>query len=124
MTYYLADVSVVEMRQDFLVRGAAKGMAARFEIGAQLSIVVNFAVEDDRDAVVFVEGRLLAGKQVDYRQPPHAERDSIVDEIAFRIRPAMNHAVTHRTQQFLFAIRRRRACVQVSPSSDSAHNKS
>src|SRR5436309_14403618 len=59
MLDHFAAVFFVEMRQDLGIRSAAKSMTARFEIGAQLAVVVNFTVEDDRDAVVLVEGRLL-----------------------------------------------------------------
>ena len=50
---------------------------------------------NDRDAVVFIEGRLLAGKQIDNGQPPHAERNAVIEQVAFRIRPPMRHAIAH-----------------------------
>jgi len=52
--------------QDHLgVAAGAKLMAQGLELGHQLLIVVNFAVEDGDDALVFVEQGLLAGGEVD-----------------------------------------------------------
>jgi len=49
------------MRQDFSGRGAAKRVAALFQIVAQLAIVIDFAVEDYGNAFVFVVDRLFTG---------------------------------------------------------------
>ena len=97
-------------------------MAARFEIGTQLAIVVDFAVENHGDAVIFVESWLLASEQIDDRQPPHAQRDAVVEQIAFGVRTAMMHAIAHRAQQFFAAIRRRRARIEIGPTGYAAHN--
>ena len=60
MLDHFGAVFFVKMRQSFSVRGAAKGVPARLRVGAQLTVIVDFAVEDNRDAAVFVEGRLMA----------------------------------------------------------------
>src|SRR5215813_14580482 len=52
-------ILLVKMRENFGVRSAAKGVPALFQIGAQFAIVVDLSVEDDGDAVIFVESRLL-----------------------------------------------------------------
>src|ERR1700732_1405147 len=71
MLNHLTAVFFVKMRQDFGVRGTAKRVAARFQIGAQLAVVVEFAVEDHGYTLIFVESRLLAGEQINDRQPAH-----------------------------------------------------
>jgi hypothetical protein len=38
---------------------------------------------------------LFAGKQIDDCQTAHAERDAIIEQVAFRIRPAVRHPVAH-----------------------------
>ena len=43
---------------------------------AQLAIVVDFAVENYCDAFVFIECRLIAGDEIDDREPSHAERNA------------------------------------------------
>ena len=46
---------------------------------AALAVVVDLAVEDDRDSTVFVEDRLMSANQVDDRKAPHAQRNRSVD---------------------------------------------
>ncbi len=53
----------------FGVAARAEGVPERRQLGDQLLIVVDLAVEDDDDAAVLVVQRLLAGRQVDDRQP-------------------------------------------------------
>ena len=96
-------------------------MTPGFEIGAQLAIVINLAVEDHGDTMTFVECWLLAGNQIDNCQAPHPERDSIIHQIPFGIRAAMNHAITHGAQEILDAFRWRRARIEVGPTGYSAH---
>jgi len=48
---HIPAVLFVKMRQDFSVRGAAKRVAALFQIVAQLAIVIDFAVEDYGNAL-------------------------------------------------------------------------
>src|SRR5215217_2268403 len=73
----LADHSVavlfVQVRQDFGVGSAAKCMSTFFEFRAQLAIVVDLAVENYRDAPVFVENRLFTRDEIDDREPSHAK---------------------------------------------------
>ena len=52
-------------------------MALGLELGAQLAVVVDLAVEEDGDATVLVENRLMAAGQIDDRKAPHAERHAI-----------------------------------------------
>src|SRR5215831_4475338 len=69
---HFAAVFLVQVRQDFGVRFTAEGVTARLQTGTQLAIVVDFAVENDGNGLIFVEGRLLAGQQIDNRQPTHS----------------------------------------------------
>src|SRR5438270_9711604 len=96
-------------------------MATRFQVGPQLAIVIYLAIENHRDAVIFVESWLLAGQQIDDCQAAHAERDAVVKQIAFRVRTPMMHAITHRAQQLFAAIRRRRAWIEIRPTGYAAH---
>jgi hypothetical protein len=52
-------------------------------------VVVDLAVEDDDHRAVFVEQRLLAGGDVDDRQPPVAEADAGLDVQAALVRAAV-----------------------------------
>ena len=84
------------------------GVAARGEpvpralkAGAQLPVVVDLTVEDDRDRPVLVENWLVAGRQVDHTQTLDPKADAGVDVKPTRIRPAMlecrAHALEHGT---------------------------
>src|SRR5438552_3089478 len=96
-------------------------MAACFQVSAQLAIVIDLAVKNHGDAVVFIESWLLAGEQIDYCEATHAERDAVVEKIAFGIGSAMLHAIAHRTQEFFATIRRRRAWIEIGPAGYAAH---
>ena len=61
------------------VAAGAEDVAQRLQLGHQLLEVVDLAVEDDADAAVLVEQRLLAGGDVDDRQPAMAEADARLD---------------------------------------------
>ena len=96
-------------------------MTTFFEVSADFAIVVNLPVEDDCDGSLLVEDRLFAGEQIDDRQPAHAQRDAVIEQIAFRIRPAMVHAIAHQAQEFFTSIRRRGARIKIGPTGYAAH---
>ena len=62
---------------------------------AQLNMIVNFAIENDRDGPILVEHRLLPGRNIDDCQATHAERDVGPLPIADVIRSAMAQALGH-----------------------------
>ena len=67
-------------------------------------MIVDFAVEDDDEAAVVREHRLVAGgRQVDDRQPPVAERDPRlgIAPQALVVGPAMRQAAGHGADQRL-----------------------
>ena len=96
-------------------------MPTRFQIRAQLAIVVDLAVEDHGNTFVFVINRLLASDEIDDRQAPHAQGHAVAYHIAFRVRPAMNHAVAHRVQKLIRAVRWRRSRIKIGPTGYAAH---
>ncbi len=49
------------MDDDFGIAAGVKDMAKGLEFGDECLIVVDFAVEDDADALIFVVERLLPG---------------------------------------------------------------
>ena len=65
--------SLPRVNDHFGIAAGAEHMAQRLQFGNQFLVVVDLAVVDDRDAAVFVVQRLLAGRQIDDRQPPVAE---------------------------------------------------
>src|SRR5262249_3024717 len=70
------------------------------ELGSQLELVVDLAVEHDAHVTSLVPHRLLAASDVDDRQPAMAKKHMLVlvDEFALAIRPAMNERRHHAGQ--------------------------
>ena len=83
------------MDDHFGVGVGAKDVAALLELGAQLLEVVDFAVEDDPDRLVGIGHRLMAAGEIDDRQPPEAEADRTLHEVALVIRAAMGDRISH-----------------------------
>src|SRR4051812_10757925 len=70
-------------------------MTPRGQFCAKLGVVINFAIEDDPDRAVLVMDWLLAGRQIDDREPPHAECDARHDATSFVIRTAVADRRAH-----------------------------
>src|SRR5207302_8096543 len=105
---------LVEVRDHLDVALAAERVPARTELGAQLSVVVELAVADADDVAGFVLDRLLAGVEVDDRQPAHREREPDEGAAPLGVGPAM--------AQQLDRIERRRRPVGREQSEDPAHS--
>ena len=54
-------------------------MTARFELGAQLQVVVDLPVEHDPHGFLGVGHRLVAAGEVDDREPPESEPEIAVE---------------------------------------------
>jgi len=109
------------MRKYFSVGSTAKLVSAFFQIDAQLTIIVDLAVQYYGDALVLIEDWLFTSDEVDDREAPHSERCSVGDEKSFRVRAAMNHALAHRVQEFSIARARWLVCISCCPAGYSAH---
>ena len=75
-------------------------MPALFELTPQLEVIVDFTVEHDPHSPVLVVNRLLAGRQVDNAQPPHAYADATGYVNAFVVRPAVRECLAHPSYVF------------------------
>ena len=75
-------------------------MTAKRQALAQVAIVIQFAIEDDRDVFGFVPGGLVTAGQIDDAQPAHPQsksrRPRLTNKKAFFIRAAMAHRRGHR----------------------------
>src|SRR6185436_20319839 len=108
----------VSVEQTLGVRVRAETPAARFEAAAQLAVVVNLAVERDREAAVVGGDRLMAVLDVDDAETAHAERDGAVDELSAVVGTAMPHRLAHAAQEPRIEAAGRLA---IEPSDDAAH---
>ena len=76
----------------------AKRVARALQALAQLAVVVDLAVEDDRDRAVLVEDRLVAGGEVDHAQALDPEPHPGVDVDSARVRAAVLERGAHALQ--------------------------
>ena len=77
----------------------AETVAALQQTLAQLQVIVNFAVKDHPEAVVFVGDGLAAGDQINDGQAPDGQGNLPVLIIARIVRPPMGESGAHPGQQ-------------------------
>src|SRR5207237_4412392 len=73
----------------------AIGVSTGNELLTQGEMVINFAIEDDRQGTAFVRDRLMSGGEVDDAQPSHADGYRAVAMEAVIVRPTMGHNPAH-----------------------------
>src|SRR5258708_5994540 len=71
-------VFLIKMRDDLGVGLRNELVPAFFEGLAALAIIVKLAVHHHDDRFVLTVNRLIARMQIDDREPPHSERNSVV----------------------------------------------
>src|SRR5262245_11747595 len=80
----------------FGIGAGAKAMAEAFELLAQLAVVVDLAVQDDPALAVLVRQGLMAGLEIDDREPAEPESEGAVQVDAVVVGAAMADARRHR----------------------------
>ena len=89
------------VNQNLGVRLRGKAVTTERQPLAQVAIVVQLTVEDDRYILGFVPGGLVAAGQVDDAQPAHPQRESgrarVAGKKAFCVGTSMTHRRGHRT---------------------------
>ncbi len=112
MLHAIAAIFLIQVDDGFSVAAGAVVMSLGLQRGAQLRMVVDFAIENDPDVMIFVGQRLVSALDVDDAKPPHGQTDILFDEEALVVRPAMHDAAVHARQHVAFhvpvAIRKRR----------------
>ena len=73
--------------------------AFRLEFAAQLAVVVDLAVEDDRESAIGRAHRLVAAAEVDDAEPAVTQPERAVDEAARVVGPAVRDEVAHPVQR-------------------------
>jgi hypothetical protein len=87
----------VEVNQHFGIAARSKAVTPATQFSPELQIVIDLAVANDTDSMVFIPNRLPAGFQVDDREPTHPERKVKLwgQILAFTIGTTMDHAIKH-----------------------------
>jgi hypothetical protein len=101
MDKFIAEL-FVEVYDYFGIRGSAKPMTFLLQLQLELTVVVDFAVEDDLDSAVFVAQGLCSARQVDNRESPMGKPNSEGGPIAIAIRPAVGNSCRHLAQRSRF----------------------
>src|ERR1019366_579410 len=92
-------------------------MPASFECSAQLTEVVNLAVENDRDVACFVEYGLVAAGKVNNAEAAHPERRGWSDEQPVLVRAAMPKRLHHPARNGFGQV----SALNSDDAADSAH---
>ena len=71
------------------VRLRPEAVPASFQLGAELAVVVDLAVEDELDGAVLVPDRLVPRLEVDDRQAPEPEADAGSVVVLFDVDPVV-----------------------------------
>src|SRR5712671_353987 len=95
----IAAIFLIEVNNCFRVAASAVAVAFGLETGAQLSVVVDFAVVDNPDVLVFIGKRLVAGLHVNNAQPPHRQTDILLDKKTFIVGAPVHDALVHAGEQ-------------------------
>jgi hypothetical protein len=93
-------------------------VAATQQVLAKLLIIINFAVENNVHAAVFVGQRLVTAAQVDNRETTKSETNRTGDEISVVVWAAVTNRVRHALDES-----RRNASLRMKEkfAADSAH---
>ena len=91
-------VLLVQVDEHLGVAARREPMPGPLELEAELAVVVELAVLDDRDPAVLVRDRLVARREVDDREAPGSEPDAALDVRAVRVRPALDEGCAHRRE--------------------------
>jgi len=83
------------MRDDFRIRGSAKGVPASSQFRPQIEIVVNLSVQNNLDLAIFVLHRLMAARHVNYAKASDGQADAVAYEVPVLIGTAMPNRVRH-----------------------------
>ena len=94
-TEHVDAVLLVEMDERFGITVRFQAVPAFFQACAQLQVIINRAVEDDVDRLVFVRNWLVAAGQVNDAEPPNRQTNAWLSEVAFIIRPAVPQRLRH-----------------------------
>ena len=91
----------IGFEDDFGVALREEAISLLHELAAQLAIIINAAVENDREAEQRIDHRLLrCGRKIDDAETAVTERNALLRERAVRIGTARSHCPVHRRKRF------------------------
>jgi hypothetical protein len=107
------------MDYNFRVRAGTEEVATRQQIPAERLKIVNLAVKNDPDGLIFIGHWLAATCQIDDGQPAVAQTGVAVQMYSVAVRPSMKEGGKHALDVILRHLRRR---IKDQFSRYAAHN--
>src|SRR5947209_18188109 len=111
-------VFLVCMHNNFSIAVCSKVVAMYLQFLLKLIIVVNFSIEDDEDALIFVKNGLMPACYVDNGETAHAERDSIAYPNSLIVWSTVPNNLAHASNKPFCVIS---VALYVNKSCDSTH---
>ena len=102
------------------IRICPEDTTARLQAAAELAVVIDFAVEDDREPALVGGDGLVPMLEVDDAEAAHCKRHMAVDELASIVRPTMLERIPHPAEP----ARIRETIVSVETPDYAAHGRS
>src|SRR2546423_10570361 len=118
MVEYICPPFLVSVDDDLGVRCGTELVPAFFKYGSQLLVIINFAVQHDRNCTRTVEHRLMSSHQINDGETPETETQRSRDEITFIVWPAMSQRIRHTVNHRRFY---RRPSCEIKLPADAAH---
>src|SRR5512134_2315203 len=85
----------IKMENGFRIGVAAENMSVFLQVAAQLLIIVDFAIKDDPDRLVFVGNGLLSAFQIDNGESPRGQPGSVRQVKSILIRAPVSDGLVH-----------------------------
>ena len=114
-------VLLVQVHEHFRVRRRREPVPLRQELGGQLPVVVDLAVEDHPDGSVLVGQRLVPGLEVDDTETPHPDAEGAVRVEAAAVGPAVREHLPHPAKRLQIG---GPGGIDVEGAEDTAHRES
>ena len=88
---------LIQVDKNLRIASGTKLVTFPAQLPAKFNVIIDFAVGDHTDRMVFVPDRLPAAVEIDDREPAHTERHVAlaIEMPAFSIRPTMDERLQH-----------------------------
>jgi len=80
------------------VAPSAIAVTPGLEIRPQILVVIDFTIEDDPNAFVFIADRLVTGLDIDDAEAAHRQSNVLLDKKTVIVWPAVDDLLVHRDQ--------------------------
>ena len=90
---------LIQMRDDFRIRGSAKDVPTSAQLRPQVEIVVDLSVQNNLDLAIFASHRLMAASHINNAETSDGQPDTVAYEVSVLIGTAMPNRVCHTVER-------------------------